>query len=95
MILAGNGNYALAVFAGGRKDANSPGAAASFGTWSVNETDKTLTLHRVGNLDPTLEGKDLKLNISLNGEELKYTGDAKTADGKDVHLEGTMRRFKQ
>jgi hypothetical protein len=95
MILAGNGNYALATFAGGRRDVNAPGAAATIGTWSVNEADKTLTLHRVGSLDPAAEGRDLKVNISLNGEELKYTGDVKTPEGKDVHLDGTFRRFKQ
>ena len=43
MILAGNGNFAWTTIAGGRKDANAPGAAAIFGTWSVNEADKTLT----------------------------------------------------
>ena len=94
MILAGNGNYALAVFAGGRKDANSPGAAASFGTWSVNEADKTLTIHFVGALNPANEGTDLKLNISLNGEELKTTGDGLPGPGNSAHLDSTYRRFK-
>src|SRR5580700_9399512 len=40
IILAGNGNYAWTVIAGGRKDASAPGAASNFGTWSVNEADK-------------------------------------------------------
>ena len=48
LILAGNGNYASTTIAGGRKDADAPGVAANFGTWSVNEADKTLTLHFVG-----------------------------------------------
>src|SRR6202030_1359905 len=43
LILAGNGNYAFTSIAGGRKDANAPGANANFGTWSVNEADKTVT----------------------------------------------------
>src|SRR6516162_4975989 len=74
LILAGNGNFALTTIAGGRKDTDAPGVQAQFGTWSVNEADKTLTIHRVGALDPANEGTDQKLNISLNGEELKYTG---------------------
>src|SRR6516164_8212228 len=52
MILAGNGNFAVTTIAGGRKDAEAPGVAAIFGTWSVNEADKTLTLHFVGSLNP-------------------------------------------
>jgi hypothetical protein len=90
MILAGNGNFAVTNIAGGRKDAEAPGVAAVFGTWSVNEADKTLTVHFVGSLNPANEGTDLKLNISLNGEELKYTG-VTTGGG---HLDSTYRRFK-
>ena len=41
VILAGNGNYAATIFAGGRKEIG-PGAAANFGTWSVDEPSKTL-----------------------------------------------------
>jgi hypothetical protein len=89
LILAGNGNYAATIIAGGRKDTNAPGVASLFGTWSVNETDKTLTLHRVGTLNPANEGKDLKVNISLNREELKATG-----DGPDGRVDFTYRRFK-
>jgi hypothetical protein len=89
LILAGNGNYAVTVIAGGRKDAEAPGVAAVFGTWSVNEVDKTLSLHFVGSTNPANEGSDLKLNISLNGEEMKATGDLRGA-----HIDGTYRRFK-
>jgi hypothetical protein len=89
LILAGNGNYAIATFAGGRKNAEAPGVASNFGTWSVNEADKTLTLHFVGALDPANEGTDLKENISLSGEEMRLTGDVRGA-----HLDGTYRRFK-
>jgi hypothetical protein len=44
LILAGNGNYAATIIAGGRKDTDAPGTASNFGTWSVNEADKTLGL---------------------------------------------------
>jgi hypothetical protein len=89
LILAGNGNYALTTIADGRKDTDAPGVAANFGTWSVNEADKTLTIHFVGALNPANEGTDQKLNISLNGEELKATGNSNLA-----HLDFTFRRFK-
>jgi hypothetical protein len=90
MILAGNGNYAATIIAGGRKDTDAPGVAAIFGTWSVNEADKTLTIHFVGANNPANEGRDLKLNISLNGEEMKNTG----AGNQGAHLDLTYRRFK-
>jgi hypothetical protein len=48
LILAGNGDFAFTTIAGGRKDANAPGVAVNFGTWSVNEADKTETIHVVG-----------------------------------------------
>jgi hypothetical protein len=89
LILAGNGNYAVTIIAGGRKDANAPGVASNFGTWSVNEADKTLIRHRVGALDPTGEGTDLKVSISLSGEEMRLTGNFEGA-----HLDSTYRRFK-
>ena len=92
LILAGNGNYATTTVAGGRKDADAPGEAAIFGTWSVNEADKTLTLHIVGARNPTIEGKDIKLNISLNGEELKTTGNISIPGV--AHLDSSFRRFK-
>jgi hypothetical protein len=84
-----NGNYAVTIFAGGRKNTEAPGVASNFGTWSVNEADKTLTRHIVGALDPTNEGTDLKSNISLSGEEMRLTGDFRS-----VHLDATYRRFK-
>jgi hypothetical protein len=44
---------------------------ANFGTWSVNEADKTLTQHVEGALFPNGEGIDLKASVSLTGDELK------------------------
>jgi hypothetical protein len=90
LILAGDGNYAVTTIAGGRKDAEAPGVASVFGNWSVNEADKTLTIHTVGAHNPANEGTDLKLNISLNGEELKTTRDHVGGGDLDV----TYRRFK-
>jgi lipocalin-like protein len=47
------------------------GVAAQFGTWSVNEADKTLTQHVEGAFIPNNEGNDAKLSVSLTGDELK------------------------
>ena len=90
LILAGNGNYANTVITSGRKDAEAPGVEANFGTWSVNEADKTLTRHRVGARDPAAEGRDFKANISLNGEELRITG----INREGEKIDSTYRRFK-
>jgi hypothetical protein len=92
VILAGNGNYAAMGIAGGRKDAGSPGLAGNFGTWSVDEATKTMTMHRVGALNPANEGTDVKYNISLNGEgELHATS---SANPSGARTDLTYRRFK-
>ena len=94
LILAGNGNYAMTTIAGARKGTDAPGVLANFGTWSVNEADKTLTVHFVGANNPVIEGKDLKLNISLNEGELRTTGDPSTPGLQGGHVDATYRRFK-
>jgi hypothetical protein len=50
------------------------GIVAQFGTWSVNEADKTLTTHLEGALFPSGEGTDAKVSVSLTGDELKTAG---------------------
>ena len=47
------------------------GFAANFGTWSINEADKTLTYHYEGALFPNIEGTEVKNTVALNGDELK------------------------
>jgi hypothetical protein len=44
---------------------------AAFGTWSVNEADKTYILRTEGHLVPNNEGRETKSSISLAGDELK------------------------
>jgi len=90
LILAGNGNYAWTVIAGGRKDTDAPGVADNFGTWAVNEADKTVTFHVVSGINPTNDGRDFKSNISVNGEELKTTIDLQAGARLDI----AYRRFK-
>jgi hypothetical protein len=50
------------------------GFAATFGTWSVSEADKTLTRHFDCALVPNNEGMDVKSSLSLTGDELRVTG---------------------
>jgi hypothetical protein len=90
LIHDANGQFAVMVFGGGRANATAAGAAGNFGTWSVNEADKTLTYHFVGSLNPANEGLDLKLSISLAGDEMKGAG--AFANGARVDL--TWRRAK-
>ena len=90
LILAGNGHYASTTMAGGRKDTG-PGVAANFGTWSVDEASKMLTLHRISAIAPENSGLDIKANITLSGEgELHSVAVAANGARFDV----SYRRFK-
>jgi hypothetical protein len=63
------------------------GVVANFGTWSVNEADKTLSLHIEGALFPNAEGTEGKSTIaSVTSDEMKISG------GPLVNA--TWRRFK-
>jgi hypothetical protein len=61
------------------------GLVANFGTWSVNEADKTLTQHIEGALFPNVEGADAKRTVSLSGDELKLITPASDS-ARDVSL---------
>jgi hypothetical protein len=50
------------------------GFAANFGTWSVNEADKTLIMQHEGALVPNFERIERKGSVSLVGDELKLVG---------------------
>jgi hypothetical protein len=52
------------------------GAVAQFGTWSVNEAENTETDHIAGAFFPRNDGSDSKFSVSLNGDEVKFTGPA-------------------
>jgi hypothetical protein len=87
LSLDASGRYTSVIAARGRPKATPPiiradvtpeyykavaqGMVANFGTWSVNEADKTLTQHVEGALFPNGEGNDLKASVSLTGDELK------------------------
>jgi hypothetical protein len=47
------------------------GTVAQFGTWSINEADKTLAQHVESSFTRKNEGSDAKLTVNLTGDELK------------------------
>jgi Lipocalin-like domain len=49
------------------------GFSANFGTWSVNEADKTLIRKYEIALIPNNDGNELKASVILTGDELKLT----------------------
>jgi hypothetical protein len=51
------------------------GVIASFGTWSVDEGKKTITLQVKEDLFPNSEGSDIKGTVSVNGDEMKTSGE--------------------
>ena len=85
LIYDASGRYAVIFALRGRPKVsagrNSPaeelkamiaGVVAQFGTWSVNETDKTLAIHVDGALFPNVEGTEPDPDtISISGDELK------------------------
>ena len=60
------------------------GSLANFGTWSVNEADKTLILRREASLMPNDAGTDSKrVIISLTADELKATNPGPATGGRN------------
>jgi hypothetical protein len=106
-IFDGQGHFAqfitradLPKFAAGTADKGTPeetkavlaGFVASFGTYTVNEADKTIDTHIEGSVFPNLIGRDQKRSISaLTADELKYTNPT-TSMG--MIAEATWRRVK-
>ena len=64
--------------------------AANFGTWSINEADKTLIRKYEAALIPNVEGAETKVSVTLAGDELRLTG----ADGLGQKTEAVYRRAK-
>lgn len=47
------------------------GSRAIFGTWRVDEADRSYTVLVEGSVFPNLEGQELKRDVSLAGDEMK------------------------
>jgi Lipocalin-like domain len=83
LVFAARGRPKSSAASGNRNRAEIPaeeykavaqGVIANFGTWSVNEADETITMHRDGALFPSLEGTDFTQSVSLAGDEMKLGG---------------------
>jgi len=63
------------------------GAVAQFGTWSVNEADKTVSLRIEGAVYPNQEGTDAKRPIvSLTADQLKWVNPAPGSGGRSENV---------
>jgi hypothetical protein len=66
------------------------GVGAQFGTWSVNEAEKTITYHTEGAFNPNNEGHEVKGTIvSVTADEMRTNGVLGRTLGNAV-----WRRFK-
>ncbi len=59
---------------------------AHFGTWSVNEGDKTLTHHVEFHIFPNDDGSESKRTITITGDELKQAVATASAGGSSVTI---------
>ena len=66
-------------------------SAFHFGTWSVNEADKSLITHEEINIFPNQDGLDAKRSITLTGDELKSSNPTASSGGTS---ETVWRRVK-
>ena len=56
------------------------GTTANFGTWTVDEASKTITVRNVGGMFPNSAGSDSKrIVVSVTADELKLTNPATAA----------------
>jgi hypothetical protein len=67
------------------------GTTATFGTWTVDEASKTVTVRYVGGMFPNQTGTDSKRTVSVSGDELKVSNPA-TASG--MKSDSVYRRSK-
>jgi hypothetical protein len=91
LVLAANGQYSQIIVRAdvpkfksdnrmeGTADENKAavqGTTAAFGTWSVDEANKTLIVHVEGGLFPNQSGTDSIRTLNVAGDELKYVAKA-------------------
>jgi Lipocalin-like domain len=67
------------------------GTTATFGTWSVDEASKTVTVRYVGGMFPNQAGTESKRTVSITGDELRVANPA-TASG--MKSDSVYRRAK-
>ena len=81
LILESGGTFSLQMIGGDRAKTNDPRTpvgpmVAYFGTYSVNESDNTLTYHIERSSWPNFEGQDQKRLVAIKGDEMSYQAQA-------------------
>jgi hypothetical protein len=108
LSLEANGRYSsvllrsdLAKYASNNRTQTTPqedkatvqGTLATFGTYTVNETERTYTIHVEGSSFPNWNGTDQKRNVvSITADELKVTNPAPSIGGSPTQT--VYRRVK-
>ena len=67
------------------------GTIATFGTYTVNESDKSITVSIAGSNFPNWDGTSQKRVAEINGDEMKYTNPTPSTGGNAVL---TLKRAK-
>ena len=63
------------------------GSLAQFGTYSVNDADKTFTVHVEGCTFPNWKGNERKYRYTVSGDEFRFTTISKASTGTGIaHL---------
>src|SRR5262249_354217 len=106
VVFEANGRYALIVtrsdqpkFASNNRLQGTPeenkaivqGSISHFGTYAVNEADKTIVFHIQTSTFPNWDGAEQKRPFTISGDELKYTVPTASAGGK---AEVVLKRIK-
>jgi hypothetical protein len=106
-ILDANGGYSLIIirsdipkFASNNRVEGTPeenkavvqGSIAFFGTYTVDDSAKTLTQHVESCSFPNFNGTDRKLSFSISGDELHFTTITAASAGGTAHLVWTRAK---
>ena len=97
LILAANGQYAQIIVLPDRpafkvnnrlegtpeeNKAAVHGTTATFGTWSIDEASKTLTVRNEGGMFPNQVGSESKRTVTLQGDQLRVSNPAPASGGR-------------
>ena len=97
LVLAANGQYAQIIVLPARPNfkvnnrlegtpeenkAAVHGTTATFGTWSVDEANKTITVRNEGSMFPNQVGTESKRSVTLQGDQLRVSNPAPGSGGK-------------
>jgi hypothetical protein len=58
------------------------GTTATFGTWSVDEANKTITVRNEGGMFPNQVGTESKRSVTLQGDQLRISNPAPASGGR-------------